>query len=553
MRYLNALRIVHKLAILTLLFIATFTAFGLFSYSTVKLVEVNGPIYTQVAKGKDLLADVLPPDLYIVEARMALFEMSVETDQKKIAALVEEVADHHKKLDDCHAKWAQQLPNGPMKDALEKSYALASQWFDLTQREYAPLVRSGHRKEAEELRGAKIAPLFYGHREAVEELVKQATAYSSNFEAQAAEATQSRSRLMIELGLTAVALMALFCWFLGRAIVGALTELVATAERLAAGDLTVTVEQHSQDEIGRLSGSLQRMVETLRGIIGQAAGSASSMASSSEELSAVSTQMGSNAEATSTQSGMVAAAAEQVSKSVQTVATGAEEMMASIKEIAKYSSEAAQVAAQAVKVAETTNATVAKLGESSNEIGQVIKVITSIAQQTNLLALNATIEAARAGESGKGFAVVANEVKELAKETARATEEISRKIETIQGDTAGAVNAISEIDGIIHRISDIQNTIASAVEEQSATTNEIGRNITEAAKGTTEIAQNINGVAQAAKSTAEGAGNSQAAATELSRMASELQKTVGQFKLGADAPASTDTKRGLRVVARRAA
>jgi methyl-accepting chemotaxis protein len=177
-----------------------------------------------------------------------------------------------------------------------------------------------------------------------------------------------------------------------------------------------------------------------------------------------------------------------------------------------------------------TNTTVAKLGESSAEIGNVVKVITSIAQQTNLLALNATIEAARAGEAGKGFAVVANEVKELAKQTAKATEDISRKIEAIQTDTKGAVEAIGKIGQIINQINDLQNTIASAVEEQTATTGEIGRNVVEAAKGSNEIAHNITGVAQAAQSTTEGASETKRAADDLSRMANDLQRLVGQFK-----------------------
>ena len=210
---------------------------------------------------------------------------------------------------------------------------------------------------------------------------------------------------------------------------------------------------------------------------------AQALASSSEELTAVSQQMSSNSEETATQSNVVAAASEQVSKNVATVATSAEEMSASAKEIAKNATEAAKVATEAVKVAADTNKTVAKLGESSIEIGKVIKVITSIAQQTNLLALNATIEAARAGEAGKGFAVVANEVKELAKQTATATEDISGKIEAIQTDTKAAVAAIDQIGKIINQINDIQNTIASAVEEQTATTNEIARNATEAAQG----------------------------------------------------------------------
>jgi methyl-accepting chemotaxis protein len=253
------------------------------------------------------------------------------------------------------------------------------------------------------------------------------------------------------------------------------------------------------------------------------------LAGAAHELTSVSEQMAANSEETAAQANAVSAAAEQVSRNVATVATGAEEMGASIKEIAKSANEAARVATSAVKVAEKTNATVAKLGESSAEIGNVIKVITSIAQQTNLLALNATIEAARAGEAGKGFAVVANEVKELAKQTAKATEDIGRKIEAIQTDTKGAVEAIARIGAIINQINDIQNTIASAVEEQTATTGEISRNVAEAAKGSNEIARNITGVAQAARGTTEGAANTKGSADELSRLAVELQTLVAQF------------------------
>jgi len=253
------------------------------------------------------------------------------------------------------------------------------------------------------------------------------------------------------------------------------------------------------------------------------------LASASEELTATSQQMSSNAEETSAQANVVSAGAEQVNKNLQTVATGSEEMSASIKEIAKNAHESAKVATGAVKVAEDTTQIVNKLGDSSTEIGQVIKVITSIAQQTNLLALNATIEAARAGEAGKGFAVVANEVKELAKQTARATEDISRKIEAIQGDTKNAVSAIAQISGVIRQVNDISNTIASAVEEQNATTNEMARNVGEAAKGSGEITQNIGGVAEAAKSTTQGANDSLKAAQALTRMSADLRSLVQQL------------------------
>jgi methyl-accepting chemotaxis protein len=258
---------------------------------------------------------------------------------------------------------------------------------------------------------------------------------------------------------------------------------------------------------------------------------ATALAGASEELSSVSTTMSATAEETSVQANVVSAASEEVSKNVQTVASGVEELNAAIKEIAKSASESAKVSQQAVSVANKTNGTIAKLGESSCEIGKVVKVMTSIAEQTYLLALNATIEAARAGEAGKGFAVVANEVKELAKETAKATEDISQKIETIQSDTRGAVEAIRQISDVINQINEISTSIACAVEEQTATANEMGRNVSEASKGSSEISENITAVATAAQSTTEGASNTQQAASEIARMAADLQQLVAEFKL----------------------
>lgn len=312
-----------------------------------------------------------------------------------------------------------------------------------------------------------------------------------------------------------------------RTKVESILSVVAAASK---GDLTKEITVKGSDSIGQMGEGLNSFFTDLRNNVSNIAQTAQALSSSARELTAVSEQMSSNAEETAAQANVASAAAEQVSKNVTTVSTGAEEMGASIKEIAKNATEAAKVATAAVKVADHTNTTVAKLGESSAEIGNVIKVITSIAQQTNLLALNATIEAARAGEAGKGFAVVANEVKELAKQTAKATEDISRKIEAIQTDTKGAVDAIGQIGRIINQINDIQNTIASAVEEQTATTGEISRNVGEAAKGSNEIAQNVSGVAQAARSTTEGASDTKRAADELAKMALNLQHLVSQFK-----------------------
>jgi methyl-accepting chemotaxis protein len=306
--------------------------------------------------------------------------------------------------------------------------------------------------------------------------------------------------------------------------------ILSVVQAAAKGDLTQEVTVKGEDAIGQMGAGLNGFFSNLRESVAAIARNSQGLASASEELSAVSQQMSVAAEETSSQASVVSAAAEQVDKNLQTVATGAEEMGASIKEIAKNATEAAKVANSAVGVADKTNQTVKKLGESSAEIGEVIKVITSIAQQTNLLALNATIEAARAGEAGKGFAVVANEVKELAKETAKATEDISRKIESIQTDTKEAVEAIGSISTIINQVSDISSTIASAVEEQNATTNEMTRNVSEAARGSGEITKNIAGVAEAAQSTTRGASDSEKAAEQLAKMANEMKELTGRFK-----------------------
>ncbi|TYP81306.1 methyl-accepting chemotaxis protein [Blastococcus xanthinilyticus] len=314
-----------------------------------------------------------------------------------------------------------------------------------------------------------------------------------------------------------------------RSVTRPVRQVKASLTALAQGDLTVATRVTSRDEVGQMAASLDAACASLREVLSSVAGSADAVAASSEELSASSAQISAGAEETAAQSGVVSGAAEEVSRSVQTVAAGAEEMGASIREIASNAAEASQVAARAVTAAETTSATVAKLGESSAEIGNVVKVITSIAEQTNLLALNATIEAARAGEAGKGFAVVANEVKELAQETAKATEDIARRVQAIQGDTGAAVDAIAEISSIVAQISDRQTTIASAVEEQTATTNEMSRSVQEAAGGTTQIAENISGVSTAAESTTQALTQTRTAVDELSRMAADLRTAVGKF------------------------
>ncbi len=455
---------------------------------------------------------------------------------------------------------AKRLFDGAWNDIAEKDTAaldaLAPQWslqanrdrysevkrqlIDLREAQEAAIKRAaGGERDAVALAGNDFAD----KSTTINELIKKSLGDLANSHgvllARETEEMKAESRSMtITMSITTFAALGIGTFvaiFLSRNISGATRSVLEQAEAIAAGDLTGDdLKVSSQDELGDLTVAINKMSGSLKRMILAITENAMHVASASAELNATSEQITANSEETSAQADVVSKSAQAVSQNLQTVASGAEEMGVSIKEIAKNATEAARVATSAVRVAEATTATVSKLGDSSTEIGQVVKVITSIAQQTNLLALNATIEAARAGEAGKGFAVVANEVKELAKQTSKATEDISHKVEAIQADTKAAVDAIASISGVIHQINDISSTIATAVEEQDATTNEMARNVSEAAHGSGEITGNIAGVAEAAQGTSRGAIDTQKASQQLVETSAQLRLLVEQLKINAD-------------------
>lgn len=485
-----------KLYLLTGVFSVGFLIYGAWSWSTLNVAKVNGHYYRQIVQTKDLIADILPPPNYIIESYMMALHMADEVDENADAATMQGYVDRCGQLqaefDERHKLWIAELPDGDMKRIkTEDCYEPAVRFYDILNSRFIPACLAGDVKSAKVLSRGELRDHYETHRTAINKVVAMANARCADVTDEYASVVGRRSAYSVGFVFLILGGCGTFGWWTARQVV---IPLAASAQSLQAV--------------------------------------------ACRDLREISEQMRQNASSTTDQATMAKESAESVSDNVQSLATAVQQFDSSIKEISGNTTNAVTVAQTAVEAAGQTTETITKLGESSSEIGSVIKVINSIAEQTNLLALNATIEAARAGEAGKGFAVVANEVKELAKQTSTATEDIIGHIDAIQADTEQAVAAISHVSGIIRDINESQNAIASAVEEQSAMTGEISRSIVEVSNGSESIARNITHVADAAASTMAGTEETTQTSDNIDKLAADLLQLIGD--VGQDVSAFRD-------------
>lgn len=522
--FLNRLSIRTKLlvnalvGVLTAIIIATF---GLNSLHTadVSTLNLERGITKVIASFTEVTGEIW---LARVEVALTYAEDPEAKRQDRKAMIEGQFATIHSAFDYYLEQY--DIPENANLEAALKEYE------GIVTGEFMAAVMSGDTAKTEQLRNTAVTPAAEQLLADVHSIEERVQEEASKIASDASSGISTAYWLMIYIAGAGILLTLALSLYIASRIRRNIGILSVSIEALAKGDLTVSAHLDSQDEIGQMARQLQHAQESLRETMQSVVHTADEAVSMSQVLSAASSQVAASSSETSAQAAVVATAAEQVSGNVQTVAAGAEQMSASIREIAQNAQEATAVAQTAASTADSTNVTISRLGESSREIGDVIKTITSIAEQTNLLALNATIEAARAGEAGKGFAVVASEVKDLAAESARAAEDVARRVQAIQEDTDSAIGAIGQISEIIGSINNYQLTIASAVEEQTATTNEMSRSAAEAATGSSEIASNINGVAAVVEESTAAVADMDRTIDEVSTQAQALSEEVHVFK-----------------------
>ena len=537
---------------------AGLAAMLLTSTYAINQLKVGGPLYTQIKLGNDLVADILPPPLYVVEAYLEV-TLAVR-NPSQFAVYKERLTQLQKEYNERKDFWVASALESAMKNKLTvNSDAEVRKFWNIAEQEIIPALGKNDIAAAEKAYNS-LEPIYSAHRAVIDDVVKQANAANAQLEETGNQRVATFSMVVWTVSGVVIGVIALGLLGIAFGMVQPVVRLTTALKEMASGNLDVVIPGANRgDEVGSMAkavvairsnaeqkareeaeakaaldtiaarqrkADMIRLADQFEGAVGEIIHTVSS---ASTELEASATSLTTTAERAQQLATMVASASEEASTNVQSVASATEELSSSVHEISRQVQHSARMANEAVDQARTTNQRVGELSKAAARIGDVVELINTIAGQTNLLALNATIEAARAGEAGRGFAVVASEVKALAEQTAKATGEIGQQISGIQAATQESVTAIQAISGTIEKLSEISSTIAASVEQQGSATQEISRNVQQAAQGTQEVSSNITDVQRGASETGSASSQVLSAAQMLSGDSNRLKLEVSRF------------------------
>ena len=532
---------------------------------TTERIKVTGPVYQEIAQGKDLVADILPPPEYIIESYLVVLQAMAEKDGSRIPSFQERLKKLHGEYDDRHAYWGKELPEGKIKSLLqEQSYKPAMAFYDTAEKTFLPALASNNHERAEKLLHDVLSPAYEAHRKVIDEVVTLSNSDNANTEKRASAMLGTSKIIVITLGLILFAAVLAIFFFIIRNITRQLggdpSHVAEIARQVADGNLSINI--HNFGGSDSVLGAMEEMVDNLHTIISQVSGTSAQTAVSAHQLHSVAERIASGTDDVAAQTGTIATAGEEMSstsgdiaRNCQLAAEGAQRASQSAQNGSAVVEKTVMVMSQIAEKVQESARTVESLGARSDQIGDIIGTIEDIADQTNLLALNAAIEAARAGDQGRGFAVVADEVRALAERTTRATREIGEMIKAIQSETRGAVAAMEQgvrqvesgtmeaahsgeaLRDIMEQVNSVAmqvSQIATAAEEQTATTG--------------EISNNMHQITEIIRATAHGAQESATAASLMNGYAEELTTILGKFKLDEDVPLSISKAKSAHMI-----
>ena len=517
---------------------------GATSYITLEKVKVGGPIATEIDRGLRLAGDAMPPPLNVLENRIVVYQMLRESDSAKLQAEIVHFQELKKANLDSNAGWEKQLPEGKIKEQIGRAHEAAMAYYKVVEEQLVPAVLRGDKKTAEDLVPTLVAT-YGAHSEAMEAANKLNNDEIASAQNRGESSVNSSLVMLAILGTVVAVIVCVLGTIIVRGILGPVGKTVQALQALADGDLRERAEVDSEDEIGKMARALDKAMDDLTKVIQSIAGTAEHVASASEEISSSANQQAQASETQKDQATQVATAMQEMSSTVMQVSDNSNKAAEASRQAADTARRGGTIVEETLTkmrvIAESVGATAKKmeeLGKSSDQIGRIIGVIDDIADQTNLLALNAAIEAARAGEQGRGFAVVADEVRKLAERTTTATKEIAQMIKNIQDETRIAVSAMEQGTKQVEEGVSSTAKAGESLQQIIQMSEQVGEMITHIATAATEqstateqVNNNMDQIARLVKESAVGAQQSAKACQDLSGLALDLQKMVGEFKL----------------------